>query len=128
MGVGSSVTVEKHVKRTDLIARLRSDTSQPTDQTVADLLGRLRVDDVAMSEVSAHGLRKIYERRRRRMPDAHPLAPGVDRLLAALSDYRTATLHSISIEASGRVAAVWLSELDGTVMSSVVDTDRRLHG
>jgi hypothetical protein len=112
---------EREIRRVDLVRILRAEGSAIGNQEVADLLASLSVEKLVLKAVPTTELRQIYERRRVRMPDTHPLAQSVDRLLAALADYRDAEVYAMSLEIASRVVAVWLSSYGDAVISALVD-------
>jgi len=104
---------------------LGSDGSAGRDQLIVEALSRFEVDELTLRAIPASELRTTYERRRARMPDSHPSAPSVDRLLAALAAYRGNDVNAVVVETPVGIAAVWLSEPVAVALSTLLDKDNR---
>ena len=82
-------------------------------------------DDFQLRHVPAEELRTVYQRRRARLMDAHPTSDAVDRLLKALASYTHADVSVVTLEGSGRVVSIWLSEPPDSVLATLVADDKR---
>ena len=109
------------IQRADLMQMLQSGSPVDNARPIVERLGALDADELPARAIPTRELQAIYERRRTRMPDAHPLAQWVDRLLAALKNYRGAEVLAVTLESSSGVITVWLSGSGDSVISTLVD-------
>lgn len=119
------MTGAQTIKCADLLRMLGSDGSADRDQSIVEILSDLDVDELTMRAIPASELRTTYERRRARMPDSHPSAPPVDRLLAALAAYRRSDVNAVVVDTPVGIAAVWLSEPVDVVLATLLDRGDR---
>jgi hypothetical protein len=92
---------------------------------VTHAVAAMKTDFLRSADVRAEELRTIYQRRRARLPDAHPTSAAVDWLLNVLASYASAHVRLVSLESPGRVMAVWLTEQADSVLATAADDDRR---
>lgn len=116
------MTGDNAIRRVDLLRLLESESSVGQAQPIVEQLRAVDADELPMSALPTHQLQAIYERRRTRMPDAHPLSASVDRLLAALQNYRDPVVIAITLESSTSIAVVWLSAAADSVISTLVES------
>ncbi len=92
---------------------------------VTHAVAAMKTDNLRLIYVPAGELLAVYQRRRARLPDAHPTSAAVNWLLNVLASYVSADVGVVTLEGSGRVMSIWLTERGDSVLATLAGDDRR---
>ena len=113
---------ERTIKRDDLV-RLLEAGKFPGGIRLLDLVTASRPGELVLKPIPVRELLAAYERRRARMPDAHPMSLTVDRLLTALAACKDEEVNVVTLEAPRSLVAVWLTKNADAVLSTLVEEE-----
>lgn len=96
---------ERTIKRTELVRLLLAAPPTADQARLIDFVAAWPADELVMGPVTTRDLCVIYERRRARLQELHPLSASVDRLLAALATYNEDEVILVSLEGTSEFYA-----------------------
>lgn len=119
-------SVSGMIGRLELLRMLEAASSSMSGiAEVTHAVAAMKTDYLGLSYVPAAKLLAVYQRRRARLPDAHPTSTAVDWLLNALPSYVGADVGLVMLKGAGRVMFIWLTEQGDSVLATLVGDDHR---